>query len=191
VAVLVKDADELADPSLPSALCESCGGCRLLVPETAGLELPVLGESRRVDDVRAFEPGPEALGAAVREATAGSENAVVVAPYFALRELDLEALTADRKITFFANNWLAQGVKLKGIKRALNRAICRLQHFEREALDSFPLLRERDGIFVADLSALPEPLRLEPGRCEEILTRVLDAWVDAADEVLATPIENR
>ncbi len=184
LALLVKEPDELDDPALAQGLCEHCSGCRLLVPKGTGGELPVADGGRRVERLLEIEPGPEALAEAIRKAAAEDEPRVVVAPYFALRELDLGGVSAGRPITFFANNWLAQGFKLKDIKRALNRAICRLQHFGRAAVDTFPLLTERNGVFVADLSRLPESLRLDPGRCEELLNRFLDAWVAAADEVL-------
>ena len=59
--------------------------------------------------------------------------------------------------------------------------MCRLLHFERTALDTFPLLRRSDGIYTADLGLLPEKYRLEPGRNEELLNRFLAAWLGAVD----------
>jgi hypothetical protein len=124
--------------------------------------------------------GPEALGGALRriagELEPGAPPMVVVAPFFALEGLEL-----PHESLVFANNFLAQGLKLSGVKAAFNRTVCRLLHFEPEALDSFPLLSRRDGVFVADLGLLPEKYRLDPGRCEELLERFLGAWLEAID----------
>jgi hypothetical protein len=40
----------------------------------------------------------------------------------------------------------------------------------------------QDAIWMADLSAVPEKYRLDPGRCEELLDRLLGAWLEAVDE---------
>jgi len=188
--VLLKEAEELDGSTMRNGLCESCGGCDLLVPTGSVAEI-----SQRIPDhtgpARVVEigPGPRAFSAALRESAAARQNPkaplVVVAPYFALAEINLDAADLPRGSLIFANNYLSQGGKLKGTKALFNRTVCRLLHFEREALDSFPLLTLRDGIYMADLSLLPEKHRLDPGRCEELLKRLLEVWLRTVDRASA------
>ena len=88
----------------------------------------------------------------------------------------------------FANNYVAQGFKLKGAKPLVNRVVCRLLHLEAAALEAFPLLRRRDGALLPDLGLLPEKYRLDPGRCEELLARFLGAWLSVVDGAVATSV---
>ncbi|MCU0233908.1 MAG: AAA family ATPase [Thermoanaerobaculales bacterium] len=179
VTILVKDAEEVAGGWPARGLCEACSGCRLLVPEgTAGhwpQPLPVAEGGPRVEEL-GREPG--ALAAALeRDAAAPPGHPpVVVAPYFALQELDLAPQTA-----VFVNNFVAQGYKLKGAKPLVNRVVCRLLHLEAPALETFPLLGRRDGAWLLDLGAVPEKYRLDPGRCEQLLERFLGAWLRVVD----------
>jgi hypothetical protein len=115
---------------------------------------------------------------------------VVVAPYYALQELDLEALELPRRVIVFANNYLAQGYKLTGVKATLNRTVCRLLHVGRTALDTFPLLAHRKGVFMPDLGVVPEKYRLDRGRCEELLERFLAAWLEVIDGAVSAKTTN-
>jgi hypothetical protein len=124
----------------------------------------------------------EALGSLAAQRP--TEPLVVVAPYFTLREAALHTLEVPGELLQFANNFTAQGHKLKGCKPLLNRTVCRLLHLDPRALESFPLMRHRDGIWVADLGLLPEKYRLDPGRCEEVLKRALEAWLDTVERRL-------
>jgi len=190
VAVLVKNAEEIDEVSFLPALCEGCAGCHLLVPAGStgrpSFQLPALNPPPLT---REIQPGAQGLGAALRETAAalppGDDPMVVVAPFFALQELGDESLSSARPVVFIANNYLAQGYKIKGVKASLNRTVCRLLHVGRPALDSFPLLGRKGGVFVPDLGAVPEKYRLDPGRCEELLQRFLDAWLDVVDSTVA------
>ena len=191
VAVLVKDPGEVDEASFLPALCEGCAGCHLLVPEgSAGQlsgHLPALHPPPQIREVESGGPG---LGAALRETAAalpsGDQAMVVVAPYFALKELDHESLSLARPVVYVANNYLAQGYKLKGVKAPLNRTVCRLLHVGRPAFDTFPLLGRKGSSFVPDLGLVPEKYRLDPGRCEELLQRFLAAWLEVVDDAVGT-----
>ncbi len=189
--VLLKEADELDGDAAARGLCDACRGCDLLVPMGRGAEVSRLTDAA-ASPARVLEigGGPAALTTALREvASTRPQDAsplVVVAPYFALKEIDLEALDLPHGWLAFANNYLDPGCKLKGIKARLNRAVCRLLHFERSALDTFPLLKRRNGIYIADLGLLPEGYRLEPGRSEELLNRFLDAWLHVVDAAVVS-----
>jgi ATP-dependent Lon protease len=190
--LVIKGEDELAEGHFASGVCAGCAGCELLVPTSEGRRIT----ERLVRDggrgrVREIEPGPESLRTVVRELVAEhGENGgpvVVVAPFFALREAALESLGLPKTIVPIANNFVTQGYKLKGSKPSLNRAICRLMHLEPRAVDSFPLLVRRDGIFVADLGLVPEKYRLDPGRCEELLNRLIGAWLAEFEGIALKP----
>jgi ATP-dependent Lon protease len=190
MAVLVKDPEEIDEESFQPALCRGCAGCNLLVPEgTAGHWSNLLPSEVRRPRTFEVETGAKGLEAALREAAAelppGDSPMVVVAPYFALRELGCESLSLARPVVFFANNYLAQGYKLGGIKGVFNHTVCRLLHVGRPALDTFPLLGRKDGVFVPDLGLVPEKYRLDPGRCEILLRRFLTAWINVVDGAVA------
>jgi hypothetical protein len=184
MAILVKEPSELSPDHQLDALCGSCLGCRLLVPSRAsGAD----GEppADEADAIRRLEYDGDAGSLRVAVGRVAEKHLgvplVVVAPYFALKEAALESLDPPEGLTLFANNYLAQGHKLKGCKPLVNRAVCRLLHLEPRSLESFPLMSRLDGIWVADLGLLPEKYRLDPGRCEEVLIRALDAWLAAVE----------
>ncbi|HSL17774.1 MAG TPA: S16 family serine protease [Methylomirabilota bacterium] len=185
VALVVKDPEEFSPGGAPPGLCESCGGCRLLVPEgTAERWTQRVDGADEVSRIREVGRGPEGLAAELHrvgdEAGDGGPLAVV-APFFALKEVDVDALGLPGGSLVFVNNFIAQGVKLRSAKPLFNRVVCRLLHFDREALESFPLLVRRDGVWLPDLEAVPEKYRLEPGRCRELLERFLGAWLEVVD----------
>ena len=189
VAVVVKDPEEFAPGGAPSGLCEACSGCRLLVPEGAAERwrdrLDEAVEGSRVVEIGR---GADGLAAGLRWVGAeapGAAPMAVVAPFFALQEIDVDRLGLPEGSLVFVNNFIAQGVKLSGAKPVLNRVVCRLLHFDRAALDSFPLLGRRNGVLLPDLGAVPEKYRLEPGRCQELLERFLGAWLDVVDRAAA------
>jgi hypothetical protein len=109
----------------------------------------------------------------------------VVAPYFALKGLGPEGTEGIAQTVRFANNFIAQGYKLGASKPVLNRTACRLLRLHREALDECPFLTREDDVWLVDLSAVPEKYRLDPGRCEELLERLLGAWLEAVDGAAA------
>jgi len=191
MTVLVKDADEAGRSFVRSDLCGHCLGCEVLVSRESGPEVGALLQGAdspaRVHEI---EPGPVGLRSTLREISdrvgATGDPVVVVAPFFALKEADLEHLDLPPQVSLFANNYTAQGYKLKGVKPALHRTVCRLLHLDRSALDSFPLLSTVDGVYVVDLGIVPEKYRLDPGRCEELVNRYLAAWIAAFEQAGTT-----
>ena len=191
MTVLVKDAEEAGRSFVRSDLCERCHGCEVLVSRGSGSDvgglLQVADSPARVHEI---EAGPAGLRAAIRQivdrAGGTEEPVVVVAPFLAFREADLPRLDLPPRVVLFANNYTAQGYKLKGVKPTLHRTVCRLLHLDRAALDSFPLLSTVDGLYVLDLGIVPEKYRLDPGRCEELANRYLSAWLAAFERADAT-----
>ena len=183
--MMVKDSGEIDDGQFNERLCPSCSGCQVLIPESSDsppIEVPGAPEATSLSRI---EAGPESLRRAVNEAAAdnnaGVAEIVVVAPYFALLEAGISAVETPRTVRAFANNYECHGLKLKGAKPWVHRVVCRLSHLGPRALESFPLLTRQDGIWMADLGAVPEKYRLDPGRCEEILTGCMRAWLDVMD----------
>jgi ATP-dependent Lon protease len=186
MTVLVKSAAELDPAHFASERCASCRGCRLLVSPAAGEEVEARARLGGGSDVRVLDERPEALRAALAEAVRGSGDeegpCALVAPYFALKGIPAESIDPAGRLDLFANNYVAHGYKLKASKPVLNRTVCRLLHLDREALESCPFLSKEEGVWVADLELVPEKYRLDPGRCEELLDRLLGAWLRVADE---------
>jgi ATP-dependent Lon protease len=180
MALLVKEPEELDSGHRVDGLCAGCPGCRVLASAAAGAAVES-SDGMRVTTVS----DPTAVAAELRSLV--HENAdrdgqlAVVAPYFTLQEAGLDA---GRDLLLFANNYTVHGLKLKGCKRLLNRTVCRLLHLAPGSLADFPLMRRRDGIHVADLGLLPESLRLDAGRCEEVLNRALGAWLATVERRL-------
>jgi ATP-dependent Lon protease len=185
MTVLVKDADEAGQSFTRSDLCGQCHGCDVLVTRKAGAEVDLsLREADSAARVHEIEPGPAGLRSALEQIVVRQGEAespiVVVAPFFALREVD--PVTRDLpQLVFFANNYAVQGYKLKGVKPMLHRTVCRLLHLERTALESFPLLSKHEGVYMLDLGVVPEKYRLDPGRCQELVNRYLAAWIAEID----------
>ena len=188
--LLVKGPGDIGDGHFREGLCSNCAGCQVLIPEGLDLpttEFPAVSESTSL--VR-IDAGPEGLRGAISttaDTNAGAADLVVVAPYFALLEADIPGLERPRTIQMFANNYERHGLKLKGAKPWIHRVVCRLFHLGPEALESFPLLSRHDGVWVADLGLLSEKYRLDAGRCEEILSGCMQAWlgvIDGGDRVV-------
>jgi ATP-dependent Lon protease len=87
-------------------------------------------------------------------------------------------------IKIFANNYTLQGIKIKGCKSALNHSYSWLARLRPETLDACPFLGRRDGVYVADLSFIPEQYRLDIQRAEKILNRCLHRWMETVHERL-------
>jgi ATP-dependent Lon protease len=184
--VMLKGPEDLDEATMIEGLCSNCDGCSLLVPIGRAEEVTNrIAESPNPARVVEFEPGPQALASALPKITsadhAGGRPAVVVAPFFALEEIDRDTLGLPPSTLVVANNYLRQGIKVSGVKALFHRAICRLLRFEPSALNSFPLLTLQDGVYLLDLDLVPENYRLDPGRCEEILERFITAWLQVVD----------
>jgi ATP-dependent Lon protease len=106
----------------------------------------------------------------------------VVAPFFFLRRdgIIAEAPFSDQHFSglrLFANNYTLQGLKIKECKAALNRVYRYLSQQEANQLDACPFLAKKDGIYVVDLSFIPEKFRLNVKNAEEILNKCLKEWL--------------
>jgi len=190
--VLVKNAEELAEAGAPDSLCARCPGCEVLVRgPVADQVLDVLGQDRTGARLIEIGDNPDdfgrALGAAAARLSESSEPLVVVAPLFALKGLDLESIAGGHPLLAFANNTIVGHGKLKSVKPAVHRLVCRLLHLGPEALDAFPMLRRVDGIYLPDLELVAEAVRLDSGRSAEILSAAVDHWIELVDAGLDEP----
>jgi len=118
----------------------------------------------------------------------------IIAPYFFLRHEGItpERLSPDGSFSgpkLFANNYTIQGVKIKGCKAALNRVYRHLSHQEPALLDTCPFLSTHRGIYVVDLSFIPEKYRLDTKRAEEILNQCLREWVITVERAVAEAVQ--
>jgi hypothetical protein len=111
-----------------------------------------------------------------------------VAPYFALKQAGLAAKeyspSAEARLILCANNYAVQGVKLKRSKALMNRVYCRISHLGPSMLEKVPFLSRREGIYMVDLSVIPEQYRLHVPRAGEIMNRCLTAWLRTIDDSL-------
>ncbi|MEW6406258.1 MAG: ATP-dependent protease, partial [Chloroflexota bacterium] len=110
----------------------------------------------------------------------------ILAPFFFLVQQKpfLERFYQDASsqgLVLFANNYTVQGVKIKASKAVLNNVYQYLSLLDREQLDMCPFLSKRDGIYVIDLSFIPEKYRLDVKRAQEILNGSLGKWLEAIE----------
>ena len=185
----LKDPEELLMEGIEGLLTENDPSVFLF---PAKMEGPVLGRFPQLKSriiFRNLDRPSERLGRVIRDvreesaATSDAQMSVsVIAPYFFLKHegITAEAVALDgtfKGLRIFANNYTVQGVKIKACKPALNR-VCR--HLSRQAsaqLDACPFLTKRHGIYVVDLSFIPEKYRLDVKRAEKILNQCLLEWL--------------
>ena len=195
LAVLVKEPDEIEKEFSKATICESCVGCRLLVP-LGGREMVQDRLSELDPRVRFTEFDPvsddihRVLNEAIQSMTASDCETPIalVAPYFALKQAGLAAKeyspSTEARLSLYANNYAVQGVKLKRSKALMNRTYCRISHLDPQTLAKVPFLSRLDGIYMVDLSVIPEKYRLDVPRAGEILDRCLTAWLQTVDDSL-------
>jgi endopeptidase La len=114
-------------------------------------------------------------------------HVALVAPFFLLKQDGLLEGLADRfpsvrSLDVFANNYTVQEVKIKNCKALLNLTYCYLSHLGKELIEACPFLGKRNGIYVVDLSFIPEKYRLDVHRAEQILNDCLGQWVRRVEE---------
>ena len=109
-----------------------------------------------------------------------------MAPFFflqreraALEQFRSESSFDDLRL--FANNYTVQGVKIRGCKAPLNRLFAHLACLDSDRLAACPFLRLHDGIYVIDMSFIPEKYRLDLDRPEQIVTNSLSKWLAAVE----------
>lgn len=111
----------------------------------------------------------------------------LLAPFFFLArdKNNLDALTIGptcENLTLFANNYVAQGFKVKGCKSTVNRVYRYLSLLPPEELDECCFLGKRNGFYVLDISILPEKYRLDEKRVEKMLNSALKKWLMTVEE---------
>jgi len=126
------------------------------------------------------------LGTYSRE-PASQVHVALVAPFFLLKQDGLleglpDRFPSVRSLDVFANNYTVQDVKIKNCKALLNLTYCYLSHLGKEMIEACPFLGRRDGIYVVDLSFIPEKYRLDIQRAEQILNDCLGQWVRRVEE---------
>jgi ATP-dependent Lon protease len=115
----------------------------------------------------------------------------VIAPYFFLRHEGIIAEVPDSSLDglrIFANNYTVQGVKIKACKPALNRVYRHLSRQTSSRLETCPFLTRRHGIYVVDLSFIPEKYRLDVKRAENILNQCLIEWLITVETAASEPM---
>jgi len=199
----LKHADELTVKGMEGALAQE-GPCVFLFPETVREE--VLSRFPHVDGQVRFQVLDRATGSldtALRElcetlapSARGGITVSLIAPYFLLKNEGMSteagtALSPPDDLRIFANNYTVQGVKIKECKSALNRVYRHLSRLAPSRLDSCPFLAKRHGIYMVDLSFIPEKYRLDVKRAEAILNQCLVDWLitveTAASEAMRRP----
>ncbi len=193
--VVVKAAESIDSEHFLGALCAGCSGCSVLAPRD---QRPVLEAA--VDEAHAparwveYDLRPGGLRRRVEEllrsdsVVGGDPQHTVIAPYFVLREDGMDARwAASRGVRLVADNYSAQGLKLTGCRPLLARLWCRLLHLGPAAIEWCPLVTSLDGVWVADLGLIPEKYRLLPARAEELLDRMVAAWLEVVESELAEP----
>ncbi|HBD07167.1 MAG TPA: ATP-dependent protease [Syntrophobacteraceae bacterium] len=190
-AVLVKSVDELDPCILESLYGDSGQGLTVLItPELRDALAARLAEGGRPIQVRGYDARLESLSVVMREILAsrmGERSAdahlSLVAPFYFLKR---DGIRSDsfpgnagyEGIKIFANNYTLQGVKIKNCKGVLNQIYCLLAYLPMDLWQSCPFLARQDGIIVADLSFIPEALRLDVQRAERIFIRCLRKWLE-------------
>jgi len=81
----------------------------------------------------------------------------------------------------FANNYTCQGVKIRDSKAVLNRVAFYLSQLEPEMLDACPFLCIQEGIYVLDMSFIPEKYRLDLRRAERLVISSLERWLEVVE----------
>lgn len=202
----IKRPEELEMENLSDLAWKSCGTVLLIKPDLRKLvfdRFPDIEEHTRLWD---FDPPRQNLAEILESIDRdsgddfrASKRLSILAPHFFLvsQKPFLESfygVPAPGQLTLFANNYTVQGVKVKESKAILNNVYRYLSQLDREQLDKCPFLGMRDGIYVIDLSYIPEKYRLDIGRAQALLNRGLRNWlaivekaVQASDEEPGPP----
>ncbi len=194
--IYVKDVSEL-DANDPLALISSeCMPVFISDPQVGNDIIKKFPESQ--DGVRFinFDPKVENLSLVIQQLKdphiKEKLRISICAPfYFLMRDgIQPEHILADPRIQdlrLFANNFTLQGIKIKSCKPILNKIYSCLAVLDPEHINSCPFLGQREGIYVIDLSFIPEKYRLDVKHAEEILQRALLKWLDTVRESQTSP----
>ncbi len=190
----LKDIKELEPETAEECFWES-RECVLLAPPevkaTILARFPRLGTHACLRD---FDPVRQDLGPILQELIAPVPEkpftpvrVCMVAPFFffvrqraALEEYARNP--AVEALQLFANNYTAQGFKIKVCKTLLNRVYNQLSRLDPTLLDECPFLAKREGIHIVDLSFIPEKYRLDTQRGAKILKGALSKWLTTIEQ---------
>jgi ATP-dependent Lon protease len=190
----LKGLQELEFEGLDGAFWENNHSVLVLKAEAKEAILrrfPVLNEQKRW---REYDPVSSDVANILREladslpgGTAALITPSLVAPYYFLQRerKKLDEFCGNSPfigLKLFANNFVAQGVKVRGCKAPLNRVMFHLSHLDPVQLRDCPFLKMHDGIYVLDMSFIPEKYRLDLTRAETILTSSLKNWLLIVEE---------
>lgn len=187
--VYVKGLEELEGEGLDGAFWENNHSVLVVKAEAKEailVRFPVLEEQKRwreYDPVSSDIAG--ILGDIADSLPDGAPAAItpsLVAPYYFLqrerKKLDeLRGNSRLKGLKLFANNFVVQGVKVRSCKAPLNRVMFHLSHLDPERLRACPFLKIHEGVYVLDISFIPEKYRLDLARAERILTNSLKNWL--------------
>jgi endopeptidase La len=189
--VQMKTPEELDPGLVDTVLKDTRPSLHLLIlPEIRNAILARLGRPKRGVHVIDFDVKKQTLSAKVQEILApspGESSSPVrlslTGPYYLLKRdgistEDFPPGPGFEGISLFANNYAIQGIKIKRCKPLLNRVYSVLALLKPSEIDGCPFLARQDGIYVADLSFIPEKYRLDVHRAERILNRALAHWLN-------------
>lgn len=190
----LKDIKELEPETAEECFWESRDCVLLASPDVRATIVSRFPRLETHAQVRDFNPCVQSLGAILDELSkamlrddAAPVRVSMIAPFyfFVTQRATLDEYAAKgalEGLTLFANNYVAQGFKIKGCKTLLNRVYSQLSRLDARQLQTVPFLVERDGIYIMDLSFIPEKYRLDTQRAEIILRRALKQWLATLEQ---------
>jgi ATP-dependent Lon protease len=193
VMLYAKDINELDLESIRQLSFGRCGSVLLVSKETRGVILSQFPTIEGHTQLWEFDPSRENLGGVLVKIDGSLEGNLtdlvhlsILAPFFFLVQQRpfLERFyqyASPDGLALFANNYTVQGIKIKESKAVLNKVYPYLSLLDSEQLDACPFLTKRDGIYVIDLSFIPEKYRLDVKRAQEILNGSLTKWLEAIE----------
>jgi ATP-dependent Lon protease len=186
----------LSDTALQKARCSLN---LLILPEIRDAILAKLRERQEGLAIIDFDPKKQRLSAIVQEIlepclreSPRPVRLALVAPYFLIKRDGISAEMFPpgprfEGLRLFANNYSVQGVKIKRCKPLLNHVYSILALLGPSEIKACPFLTGQDGIYLADLSFIPEKYRLDVHRAENILNRTVTQWLNAMKDLWAHP----
>ena len=188
-AIYVKHPWELSVNGFADSFWEKNDCVFLVKPELRkGLaeRWPVLGAANRLWD---FDPKRQNVASVLKNIAVSrnvNQNSAIpssfLAPFFFLKRdrTTLEALEAEPRLdnlVLFANNYVAQGFKVKLCKQVVSRVYQYLSLLPPKELDQCCFLANHNGFYVLDVGMLQEKYRLDARRVETMLTQALKKWL--------------
>lgn len=195
----VKDAAELDAELVDQVFKQDCGFVFLALP---AVKAEILAKFPGIDQrarLLEFDPLREDLAGmlqnidkSIQEDSRTPAQLSMLAPYFFLIRQGVCLEGFPLSPTFegcrvFANNFTAQGFKIKGCKAVLNRVFQCISPLPTEQLEACPFIAKNDGIYVVDMSFIPEKYRLDEVRAEQILSAALKNWLAVVEKSGRSP----